>query len=60
MDRAIHSCNDHIEELLDAFLDEICEMPLMEAILDTEIMCYKCQEKALYELSGSEVKTKWE
>jgi len=60
MDRIIYSCSDHIEELLDVFLDENEEMPVMEEIKNAEVVCYECQKKALYKLSGSEVKTRWE
>ena len=59
MDKIMHSCRDHIEELLDVFLDEIKEMPLMEEIIGAEI-CEECQERALYRLLGSDVKAKWE
>jgi len=60
MDKTIHSCNDHIEELLDVFLDETSEMPLMEGVMDSEIMCRECPKIASYKLVGSEVKAKWE
>ena len=60
MDKIIYSCNDHIEELLDIFLDEICEMPLMEEMIGEERVCHKCQAQALYKLLRSEVKVKWE
>ena len=59
MDKILYSCDDHIEELLDVFLDEVEEMPLMEEIMNAE-KCHKCQERAMYKLSGSEVKAKWE
>ena len=59
MDKIIHSCKEHIEELLDVFLDENNEMPLMEEVLDDQ-KCYECQERASYKLLGSEVKGKWE
>ena len=60
MDKIIYSCNDHIEDLLDFFLDEIEEMPLMEEIKKPEIMCHECKEQALYMLLRSDVKAKWE
>ena len=60
MDRVIYSCADHIEELLDVFLDENEEMPVMEEVGDAKVMCRECQEQALYKLLGSEVKTRWE
>jgi len=60
MDRVIYSCAEHIEELLDVFLDENEEMPVMEETMDTEVACHECQKQALYKLLGSEVKTKWE
>jgi len=60
MDKIIHSCSSHIEELLDFFLDETYELPLLEEVGDTETVCQKCQQMAVYKLSGSEVKGKWE
>jgi len=60
MDRAIYSCINHIEEILDIYLDEIEKMPLMEEISDAKIVCHECQEMARYKLSGSEVEVKWE
>ena len=60
MDRVIYSCAEHIEELLDIYLDEEEEMPVMEKTINAEDGCHECQEQALYKLSGSEVKTKWE
>ena len=60
MDRVVYSCSEHIEELLDVFLDEVEEMPIMEKLLDDEAGCHECQKQALYKLSGSEVKTRWE
>ena len=60
MDKIICSCNDHIEEILDIFLDEIEKMPVMEAISDADLRCRECQEMAVYKLSGSEVEAKWE
>jgi len=76
MGRAIYGCVSHIEELLDVFLDEFEELPIMEKIIDTETMCDeyqelatpqesyitcdKCESRAVYELLGSEVKAKWE
>ena len=59
MGKVIYSCNEHIEELLDVFLDEACEMPVMEGIT-VEGACHECQKMALYKLSGSEVEAKWE
>jgi len=47
MDRVIYSCSAHIEELLDVFLDENEEMPIMEEMMDdAEVVCHECQEKA--------------
>lgn len=60
MDKVIYSCSDHIEELLEVFLDEAEEMPVMEDISDVDVVCYECQELARYKLSGSEVKATWE
>jgi len=59
MDCVIYSCKEHIEELLEVFLDEACEMPVMEETT-AKIVCHRCQERALYKLLGSEVKAKWE
>ena len=56
----IYSCENHIEELLDIFLDQTCEMPVMEKMSDNKITCHECQKRALYKLLGSEVKAKWE
>jgi CxxH/CxxC protein (TIGR04129 family) len=60
MDRVIYSCTEHIEDLLDVFLDEVEEMPVIEKVAHTEVVCHECQKQAFYKLSGSEVKTKWE
>jgi len=60
MNKVIYSCTDHIEELLDVFLDENEELPVMEEVLDAKIVCHECQGLALYRLSGSEVKAIWE
>lgn len=60
MDKIMYSCNNHIEEILDIFLDEKEEMPVMEAINGATVRCYECQEIAVYKLSGSEVEAKWE
>ena len=65
MSRIIYSCAEHVEEIIDIFLDEVCEMPVMEVVEEVEfientITCNICDLGALYRLSGSEVKTKWE
>ena len=60
MDKIIYSCSGHIDELLDVFLNEICEMPLLEEIIGAERECHKCHAQALYKLLRSEVKVKWE
>ena len=60
MNRTIYSCHDHIEELLEVFLDEIEEMPVMEEIRDADLVCHECGHLARYQLLGSEVKAKWE
>ena len=60
MDKVIYGCAAHIEDLLDVFLDEVEEMPVMAEISDTDAMCHECQERALYQLFGSDVKTQWE
>lgn len=60
MDKVIYSCIDHIEELLEVFLDEVERMPVMEEISDSDVVCYECQELAKYKLLGSEVKATWE
>ena len=60
MTKMMYSCNEHIEELLDIFLDENEEMPVMEKIIDMKVICHECQTWAVYQLLGSEVKTKWE
>jgi len=60
MNKIIHSCNEHIEDLLDVFLDENNELPLMEEVESYEIKCHECQKMARYKLLGSEVKAKWE
>ena len=73
MDKVIYSCSKHIEELLDVFLDETYEMPIMETASSTgnprhgpqELANYQgncaiCNMKAVYKLSGSEVKVEWE
>lgn len=58
--KIIYSCIDHVEDLLEVFLDEVEEMPVMEEIIDVQFVCHECQEMARYKLSGSEVKAKWE
>lgn len=60
MDSVIDSCMMHIEELLEVFLDEVGEMPVMEEIVNDHVLCYKCQMTATYKVSGSEVKATWE
>ena len=76
MDRIMYSCAEHIEELLEVFLDENEEMPVMEEVKDAEVICCECQERArpqenyiicdkcevraVYKLLGSEVRTRWE
>jgi len=60
MNKFIYSCASHIEELLEAFLDEIEEMPIIEKATRAGVECHKCQGKSLYKIFGSEVKTKWE
>ena len=60
MDKVIYGCVDHIEELLDTFLDENEEMPVMEEMSVGEVGCHECKEMAIYKLTGSEVKAKWE
>jgi len=60
MTKVIYSCTDHIEELLEVFLDEVEEMPVMETIIGDEIICNECQVIAKYKLLGSEVKVEWE
>ena len=60
MNKMSYSCADHVEELLEVYLDEIEEMPIMEKAVAAEVVCHKCKEKALYKISGSEVKAKWE
>jgi len=60
MDKVINSCSNHIDELLDFFLDETCIMPIMEEIVDKSITCYECQKQAMYKLLGSGVKAIWD
>jgi len=60
MDKLINSCPEHIEYLLDLFIDENHEMPIMDKIVDSKIVCHECQNKAMYMLSGSEVKAIWD
>lgn len=60
MDKIIYSCALHVEELLEFFLDENEEMPVMEETVNDQMTCHECQEKAVYQLLGSEVKTTWE
>ena len=60
MDKMIYSCEMHIEELLDVFLDEVCEMPVMEKMTDNKRACDECMQSAMYRLSRSEVKATWE
>ena len=60
MDKVVYSCNEHIEELLEVFLDEIEEMPVMEEITVGNMICYECKKVASYRLSGSKVKATWE
>ncbi|MCL1989752.1 MAG: CxxH/CxxC protein [Defluviitaleaceae bacterium] len=59
MSNVIYSCIKHVEELLDVFLDEIEELPLIEEVAGVKVLCHKCQEIAVYKLSGSEVKATW-
>ena len=66
MERVIYSCDEHIEELLDVYLDETYEMPIMEDMVDivdvryeNYNICHNCDRRALYKLSGSGVKVKW-
>lgn len=59
MGKTIYSCSIHIEELLDVFLDDTSEMPVMEEA-NNGVMCYECQEQAIYKLSGSDVKAIWD
>jgi len=60
MNRIIYSCEWHMEELLEVFLDENEEMPIMSEVAHTGIGCRECEKKAKYQLSGSEVKVAWE
>jgi len=60
MDKIVYSCENHIEELLEIFLDESEEMPIMNEVKDAKMACVKCKKMANYELLGSEVKTVWE
>ena len=56
----MYGCGAHIEEILDVFLDETEEMPIMEEIRDDQFLCDECQEQAFYRLLGSDVKATWE
>ena len=56
----MYSCAEHIEFVLDIFLDEIEEMPVMEEISEAGVACAECERMAQYRLSGSEVKVRWE
>jgi len=60
MDKKIYSCELHIEELLEVFLDDFEEMPVMNEVKDAKMACHECMEVAKYQLLGSEVKTTWE
>jgi len=73
MASVIYSCAEHIDELLEFFLDESEEMPIMdeleeinglcderEKVASPQFTCDKCELSALYRLSGSEVKARWE
>lgn len=66
MNKIRYSCAEHIEEILEIFLDETEELPVMESIneqstsKENEIICDQCELKALYQLLGSEVKATWE
>jgi len=60
MKKVMYSCAEHIEELLEVFLDESEEMPVMEESNDATLVCNHCQQTAKYQLLGSEVKTTWE
>jgi CxxH/CxxC protein (TIGR04129 family) len=56
----MRSCQNHIEEILDIFMDDREEMPVMEQIDGETLTCQICGEKAMYQLLQSGVKTSWE
>jgi len=60
MANIVYSCPNHVEELIDYFLDEQAKMPVMVAEKDTSKQCLLCQQAARYRLLGSEVEFRWE
>lgn len=60
MNKRIYSCENHIEDLLDVYLDEVEQLPVLEKITTDAATCSECQETATYLLSESEVDAIWE
>ena len=56
----MNSCQKHIEAILDIFMDELEEMPLMEQVDEANLQCQICGEKALYRLAVTGVKARWD
>ena len=54
------SCSGHVDELVDDFLEEVYQMPIIEEVYHTEVSCDLCDQIAIYQLTGSDVKITWE
>ena len=60
MEKERYACKEHVEELLEMFLDEASEMPVLVALKGKQQPCEICGTRSVYELKGSDVKTTWE
>jgi len=54
------SCHEHIDALIDIFLDEYETMPVMNQLTKTDETCEQCKQQATYELTESDVKISWD
>ena len=53
-----YSCEEHVDEMIDIFLDEGNEMPIM--VESKNDVCDACDRVAMYGFYGSDVKGEWE
>jgi len=59
-DKQMYGCSQHIEEMLDIFIDEFEIMPVMTEVSVSHQLCCACEAPAIYQLTGSEVKATWQ
>lgn len=60
MIKTTYSCQEHLEELLDDHLEIQHTMPLIKQQMTQTIKCKICEDKALYIIEESMVKTTWD